>query len=77
MKTMVVLTLIYLPTTVVSSILVMPLYDWNAKGGALVNPRISLYVVLAVPPTVLSITMWYLRLRLRRPIPWPKLQKMI
>ncbi|KAJ9616514.1 hypothetical protein H2200_000233 [Cladophialophora chaetospira] len=67
MKTLAVVTLVYLPATAVSSILAMPLFNWNAKGGAVVNPRFWIYVVLAVPLTLLTIGIWYAWLRMRRP----------
>ena len=63
MKTLAVVTLVYLPATAVSSIFAMPLFDCNAKGGAVVNPRIWVYVALAVPLTLFSVTVWYLWLR--------------
>jgi hypothetical protein len=66
MKTLAVVTLVYLPATAVSSILAMPLFDWSAHGDAVVNPRIWVFFVLAVPLTVLTISVWYLWLRMRR-----------
>ncbi|KIX04476.1 uncharacterized protein Z518_05346 [Rhinocladiella mackenziei CBS 650.93] len=66
MKTLAVVTLVFLPGTTVSSILAMPVFDWDAKDGAVVNPRIWVYFALAIPLTVLTITIWHLWLMTRR-----------
>ncbi|KAK5055300.1 hypothetical protein LTR84_013050 [Exophiala bonariae] len=58
MKTLAVVTLVYLPCTTVSSVLAMPLFDWNAEGRSIVNSRIWVFFVFAVPLTVLTLGIW-------------------
>lgn len=65
MKTLAVVTLVYLPCTTVSSILAMPLFDWDAETGAVINPRIWVFCVFAIPLTVMTIVLWQLWLKMR------------
>jgi hypothetical protein len=65
MKTLAVVTLVYLPCTTVSSILAMPLFDWNADDRSVVNPRIWVFFVFAVPLTAITMVIWRLWLRYR------------
>lgn len=58
MKTLAVVTLIYLPCTTVSSVLAMPLFDWNADGRNVVSPRVWVFFVIAVPLTAITIGIW-------------------
>ena len=64
MTTLAVVTLVYLPCTTVSSILAMPLFDWDAEKGV-VNPRIWVFFILALPLTVITVSVWQLWLRFR------------
>jgi hypothetical protein len=65
MKTLAVMTLVFLPCTTVSSILAMPLFNWQADGASVVNPRIWIYFILSVPLTMLTIGIWRLWLGVR------------
>lgn len=65
MKTLAVVTLVYLPCTTVSSVFAMPLFDWNADGQSVVNPRIWVFFLFAVPLTVITIGIWSLWLKYR------------
>ncbi|RVX69576.1 hypothetical protein B0A52_06640 [Exophiala mesophila] len=65
MKTLAVVTLVYLPCTTISSILAMPLFDWDAETGAVVNPRIWVFCVLAIPLTFITIGLWQIWLKMR------------
>lgn len=63
MKTLAVVTLVYLPCTTVSSVLAMPLFDWDADDQSIVNPRIWVFFVFAIPLTITTIIIWRLWLR--------------
>lgn len=65
MKTLAVVTLVYLPCTTVSSILAMPLFDWDAENGAVVNPRIWVFCVFAIPLTFMTVALWQFWLKMR------------
>lgn len=63
MKTLAVVTLVYLPCTTVSSVLAMPLFHWDADDQRIVNPRIWVFFVFAIPLTITTIVIWQLWLR--------------
>jgi len=65
MKTLAVVTLVYLPCTTVSSIFAMPLFDWDADDRSVVNPRIWVFFLFAVPLTAVTIGIWRLWLNYR------------
>ena len=59
MKTLALVTMCFLPATAVSSIFAMPLFDWQARDGKVVNPLLWVYFVLAIPLTMATIGIWY------------------
>ncbi len=59
MKTLALVTMCFLPATSVSSILAMPLFDWQSRGDKVVNPLVWVYFVLAIPLTLATVGIWY------------------
>ena len=57
MKTLAVVTIIFLPATSVSSIMAMPLFRWDDDW--VVNKRLWVYFAFAVPLTALTVGLWY------------------
>lgn len=61
MKTLAVVTMLFLPATSVSSILAMPLFRWDeGDGNRVVNTKLWVYFVLAIPLTALTVGLWWL-----------------
>ncbi|PYH43991.1 uncharacterized protein BP01DRAFT_299882 [Aspergillus saccharolyticus JOP 1030-1] len=63
-KSMTLVTLIYLPASFVSSILGMNLFDFDGgdekNGGFTISNQFWIFVVIAVPLTLLTLLSWYL-----------------
>ncbi|OAP58292.1 hypothetical protein AYL99_07382 [Fonsecaea erecta] len=61
MKTMAVLTLLFLPATALASIFGMSMFDWEARDGKdIVSRHFWVYVVVAVPLTLGVLAAWIL-----------------
>ena len=61
MKTLAVVTMLFLPATSVSSILAMPLFRWDeGDEDSVVNRKLWVYFVLAIPLTALTVGLWWL-----------------
>ncbi|KIW18434.1 hypothetical protein PV08_02722 [Exophiala spinifera] len=61
MKTIAVLTLIFLPATALASIFGMSMFDWKAQEGKdIVSHRFWIYVIVAVLLTLVVLTVWFL-----------------
>ena len=66
MKTLAVVTILFLPATSVSSVLSMPLFQWNEKNGkAIVNSKVWVYFIFAVPLTLITVGLWWVWQRRR------------
>ncbi|RAL15217.1 uncharacterized protein BO97DRAFT_422007 [Aspergillus homomorphus CBS 101889] len=61
LKSMTLVTLIYLPANFVSSILGMNRFDFDGDGtGAFtISKQFWIFIVLAVPLTLLTLASWY------------------
>ncbi|PYH93159.1 hypothetical protein BO71DRAFT_382203 [Aspergillus ellipticus CBS 707.79] len=59
-KVVTLVTLIYLPASFVSTVLGMNMFDFADGGKFLISPQFWIFVVLAVPLTLLTLAMWYL-----------------
>ncbi|PMD46971.1 hypothetical protein L207DRAFT_522437 [Hyaloscypha variabilis F] len=61
MKTIAVLTLVFLPATAMASIFSMSMLDWQAKDGdTVVSSKIWIYAVVAVVLTCVVLVVWIL-----------------
>ena len=61
MKTLAVVTILFLPGTAVSSVLAMPLFRWDADNeNDVVNSKLWVYFVLAIPLTGVTVGLWWL-----------------
>ena len=58
MKTLAVVTMLFLPATSVSSILAMPLFHWDGNESV-VSPRLWVYFVLSITLTALTVGLWW------------------
>ncbi|RAK80840.1 uncharacterized protein BO72DRAFT_492828 [Aspergillus fijiensis CBS 313.89] len=67
-KAMTLVALIYLPASFVSSILGMNLFDFDGgcQGGFTISKQFWIFVVLAVPLTLLILASWYVITRRTR-----------
>ncbi|RAH41868.1 uncharacterized protein BO95DRAFT_372208, partial [Aspergillus brunneoviolaceus CBS 621.78] len=67
-KSMTLVTLIYLPASFVSSILGMNLFDFDGgeKGSFTISKQFWIFVILAVPLTLLTLASWYVVARQTR-----------
>ncbi|KAI0023325.1 hypothetical protein F4780DRAFT_75757 [Xylariomycetidae sp. FL0641] len=63
MKSIAVLTMIFLPATFVATIFSMGIFDWKGEGGRMmtVSPYIWVYVVATVLVTSITLGVWYYR----------------
>jgi len=61
MKTIAVLTLIFLPATALASIFGMSMFDWKAQDGKdIVSQHFWIYLVVALPLTLAVLAAWIL-----------------
>lgn len=67
MNILAVVGLVYLPASTMASIMAMPFFDWGAADGGIVNPRIWVYIAFAGSLTILTVSLWYLWLKIKRP----------
>ena len=59
MKSISLLTMIFLPATFVSTLFAMPLFDWNAdRITAIATPHAWIYLAVALPLTVTVVAVW-------------------
>lgn len=66
MKTIAILTMIFLPGTAVASFFSMTMWDWNTSDGtALVNPWLWIYFAVATPLTLGVVGFWYFWMMIR------------
>ncbi|KAL3455340.1 hypothetical protein BJX64DRAFT_272630 [Aspergillus heterothallicus] len=61
-----IVTLIYLPASFVSTLLGMNLFDFGADGSLEISHHFWIFVVLALPLTLLTVGSWYWLTRRRR-----------
>ncbi|KAI0183768.1 hypothetical protein EV127DRAFT_506397 [Xylaria flabelliformis] len=59
MKTIALVTMVFLPATFVASLFSMTFFDWNPPEGRHISPEIWIYVIIAVGLTLLVIGLWY------------------
>ncbi|KAJ0108555.1 hypothetical protein J7T55_002159 [Diaporthe amygdali] len=60
MRSIAMLTMIFLPATFVASLFSMSFFDWNPdQGKKILSPYIWMYVVLTAGLTGLTLTLWY------------------
>ncbi len=61
MKTLAVVTMLFLPATSVSSILAMPLFRWDeGDDNTVVSTKLWVYFVLAIPLTAATVGLWWI-----------------
>ncbi|OJJ06554.1 hypothetical protein ASPVEDRAFT_56153 [Aspergillus versicolor CBS 583.65] len=58
-KTVTLVTLIYLPASFVSTLLGMNLFDYSKTGSFEISPQFWIFVVIAVPLTAVTVGSWY------------------
>ncbi|KAH7153549.1 hypothetical protein EDB81DRAFT_456648 [Dactylonectria macrodidyma] len=63
MRSIALLTMIYLPVTAVASIFSMGIFDWSPKAGTVVSKYIWVYIVLSIALTIFTVLVWYLATR--------------
>jgi hypothetical protein len=59
MKTLAVVTMVFLPGTFIATFFAMPLFDWQASNGQVVDKRIWIYFLVAIPLTALTCAVWW------------------
>ncbi|KAF2101794.1 hypothetical protein NA57DRAFT_12920, partial [Rhizodiscina lignyota] len=64
MKSLAILTAIFLPPTAVATIFAMPFFDWTHSGsGPVVNHKFWIYWATAIPLTIATVTIWWVWIR--------------
>ncbi|KAI9800880.1 MAG: hypothetical protein M1825_003663 [Sarcosagium campestre] len=64
MKSIAVVTIVFLPGTFVSTLFSMPMFDWQNKSGKLVvSRRFYIYWAITVPLTIVTILIWVMWMR--------------
>jgi hypothetical protein len=64
MRTIAVMSILFLPGTFVSSFFSMDMFDWQApKGASVVSFRLWIYWAVTAPLTVVVVSIWFLWLR--------------
>ncbi|KAK7416637.1 hypothetical protein QQX98_005108 [Neonectria punicea] len=59
MRSIALLTMIYLPVSAVASIFSMTIFDWSPKSGAIVSKYIWVFIVVSLALTVITVLIWY------------------
>ena len=59
MKTLAVVTMLFLPGTFIASFFAMPLFDWQAPHGQVVDSRLWIYFVVTIPLTGFTCAVWW------------------
>jgi hypothetical protein len=61
MKTLALVTMIFLPPTAVATIFQMPFFNWNGEGSApIVNSRFWIYCVISLFLTIAILAVWWI-----------------
>ena len=61
MKTIAIMTMIFLPTTAVATFFSMTMFNWSAEGGSHLETKwLWVFFAVAVPLTALTLLGWYL-----------------
>ncbi|KAI0550436.1 hypothetical protein F4679DRAFT_542373 [Xylaria curta] len=63
MKTIALVTMVFLPATFVASLFSMTFFDWNPPEGKHISPEIWIYVIIAVGLTLLVVGLWFMIVR--------------
>ncbi|KAH6999508.1 hypothetical protein EDB80DRAFT_687619 [Ilyonectria destructans] len=59
MRSIALLTMIYLPVSAIASVFSMGIFDWSSKG-TVVSKYIWIFIVLSLGLTVITVLVWYL-----------------
>jgi hypothetical protein len=59
MKTLAVVAIVFLPGTFIATFFAMPLFDWQASNGHVVDKRIWIYFLVAIPLTAFTCAVWW------------------
>ncbi|KAI1086228.1 hypothetical protein F5B19DRAFT_176247 [Rostrohypoxylon terebratum] len=59
MRSIALMTMIFLPGTFVATLFSMTFFDWKLTAGDMISPYIWIYVVTTVVLTVATIAIWY------------------
>ncbi|KAH6984188.1 hypothetical protein BKA56DRAFT_580639 [Ilyonectria sp. MPI-CAGE-AT-0026] len=59
MRSIALLTMIYLPVSAIAAIFSMGIFDWSPNSGPVVSKYIWIFVVLSVGLTVVTVLAWY------------------
>jgi hypothetical protein len=59
MKTLAVVTMVFLPGTFIATFFAMPLFDWHAPYGQIVDKRIWIYFLVTIPLTIFTSAVWW------------------
>ncbi|KAH6977455.1 hypothetical protein BKA56DRAFT_674268 [Ilyonectria sp. MPI-CAGE-AT-0026] len=62
MRSIALLTMIYLPVSAIASVFSMGIFDWSSKG-TVVSKYIWIFVVLSLGLTIITVLVWYLATR--------------
>lgn len=70
MRTLSILAALYLPSTAISAIMAIPVFDWNApKYSQLVSPRIWIFFIVTIPLTCITMAIFWYWVRLENSAP--------
>ena len=59
MKTLAVVAMVFLPGTFIATFFAMPLFDWQASNGQVVDKRIWIYFLVTIPLTAFTCAVWW------------------
>ncbi|QDS72395.1 hypothetical protein FKW77_008686 [Venturia effusa] len=59
MKTIAVMTMLFLPGTFFAALFSTPMLDWNASGSQVIQPRFGYYWAFTIPCTIAVFICWY------------------
>ncbi|KAK7427390.1 hypothetical protein QQZ08_006159 [Neonectria magnoliae] len=59
MRSIALLTMVYLPVSAVASIFSMTIFDWSPKSGTIVSKYIWVFIVLSLALTIITVLIWY------------------
>ncbi|MCJ1243175.1 hypothetical protein MMC30_000372 [Trapelia coarctata] len=66
MKTIAVLTIVFLPGTFVAALFSMPMFNWQADSTtAVVSPRFWVYWAITAPLTIVVVLIWFIWIALK------------
>ncbi|KAK6541116.1 hypothetical protein TWF694_008489 [Orbilia ellipsospora] len=58
MRTIAIITLVFLPGTFVAAIFSMSMFDWESDGSVVVSKHLWIYFAITIPLTVMTMIIW-------------------